>query len=67
MEMLWEASKKFIQQSTNCVAKMPSESCIPFSHGFVPSHRFVFRVCRGLQINYSIFSLEKLEKTTFIS
>ena len=59
MEMLWEAPKKFIQRSTNCVAKMPSESCIPFSHGFVPSHRFVFRVCRGLQIKCSIFFIRE--------
>ena len=41
-------------------------SIYPFSHGFVPSHRFVFRVCRELQLNCSLFSLKKVGKTTFI-
>ena len=32
---------------------------IPFSHGFVPSHRFVFRVCRGLQLNCSFVFIKE--------
>ena len=36
-----------------------------FSRGLVPSHGFVFRVCRGLQLNCSLFSLKKVGKTTF--
>ena len=39
-----------------------------FFHGsiYTLSHRFVFRVCRGQQLNCSTFSLHKVEKTPFI-